>query len=234
LASSHAVTASPTVTARIRKTDRSSFLAGKGAGAYHAPHPGVAQASDDEVSIYCANKAMQLLKAALALRGRGPRVPASGDADRASAQRARRARPSSPPRGRKAPTAARDDVVNGVYVAFRSLAGTRHRALGLMWDTSLRGECHPQFERNPACATVFASRVQQRPRPACVDIQMSPLLREDVALPGASAAPRNEGELERGGFPPSASPEPGPLPRAGGGGSLIYGNFRKRLLVERR
>ena len=90
----------------------------------------------DEVSIYCANKAMQILKAALALAAedhefRPPAMPTGLQRQRDKARKA----VLTPDEVAKLLAAARDDVVNGVYVAFPFLAGTRpSEQLGLLWD----------------------------------------------------------------------------------------------------
>jgi integrase len=58
-------------------------------------------------------------------------------------------------------------------------------------------------------------------------IPMSPLLRE-LLLAWRVRCPRNGGRLDRV-FPALGVARTWPLPRAGGGGPLIYGNFRKRF-----
>jgi integrase len=58
-------------------------------------------------------------------------------------------------------------------------------------------------------------------------IPMSPLLRE-MLLAWRVRCPRTEGKLERV-FPTLGVARAWPLPRAGGGGPMIYGNFRKRI-----
>jgi integrase len=58
-------------------------------------------------------------------------------------------------------------------------------------------------------------------------IPMSPLLRE-MLLAWRVRCPRMDGKLERV-FPALGVARPWPLPRVGGGGPLIYGNFRKRF-----
>ena len=77
-----------------------------------------------------------------------------------------------------------------------------------------------------SCATVRCPN-SRRPRPACVRIPMSPLLRE-MLLAWRVRCPRKDGKLERV-FPALGVARAWPLPRAGGGGPLIYGNFRKRF-----
>jgi integrase len=181
----------------------------------------------DEVSIYCANKAMQLLKAALALAAedhefRPPAMPTGLQRQRDKARKA----VLTPDEVAKLLAAARDDVVDGVYVAFPFLAGTRpSEQLGLMWDDV-------DFEAN----VIRVERIQLRDgslseftktAAGVRSIPMSPLLR-DMLLAWRVRCPRKEGELERV-FPAFGVARAWPLPRAGGGGPLIYGNFRKRF-----
>jgi integrase len=59
---------------------------------------------------------------------------------------------------------------------------------------------------------------------------MSPLLRE-MLLAWRVRCPRGDGRLERV-FPAPRVARAWPLPRLGGGGPLIYGNFRKRYWSE--
>jgi integrase len=181
----------------------------------------------EEVSIYCANKAMQLLKAALALAAedhefRPPAMPTGLQRQRDKARKA----VLTPDEVAKLLAAARDDVVNGVYVAFPFLAGTRpSEQLGLLWDDA-------DFEAN----VIRVQRIQLRDgslseftktAAGVRSIPMSPLLRE-MLLAWRVRCPRNDGELERV-FPALGVARAWPLPRAGGGGPLIYGNFRKRF-----
>ena len=181
----------------------------------------------EEVSIYCANKAMQILKAALALAAedyefRPPAMPTGLQRQRDKARKA----VLTPDEVAKLLAAARDDVVNGVYVAFPFLAGTRpSEQLGLLWDDV-------DFEAN----VIHIRRIQLRDgsfseftktAAGVRSIPMSPLLRE-MLLAWRIRCPRHDGMLERV-FPAQGVARAWPLPRAGGGGPLIYGNFRKRF-----
>ena len=181
----------------------------------------------DEVSIYCANKAMQLLKAALALAAedhefRPPAMPTGLQRQRDKARKA----VLTPEEVAKLLAAAHDDVANGVYVAFPFLAGTRpSEQLGLLWDDV-------DFEAN----VIRIRRIQLRDgslseftktAASARSIPMSPLLRE-MLLAWRVRCPRWDGKLERV-FPALGVARAWPLPRAGGGGPLIYGNFRKRF-----
>lgn len=181
----------------------------------------------DEVSIYCTNKAMQLLKAALALAAedhefRPPAMPTGLQRQRDKARKA----VLTPEEVAKLLAAARDDVVNGVYVAFPFLAGTRpSEQLGPLWDDV-------DFEAN----VIRIQRIQLRDgslseftktAASARSIPMSPLLRE-MLLAWRVCCPRKDSKLERV-FPALGVARAWPLPRAGGGGPLIYGNFRKRF-----
>ena len=166
----------------------------------------------DEVSIYCANKAMQLLKAALALAAedhefRPPAMPTGLQRQRDKARKA----VLTPDEVAKLLAAARDDVVNGVYVAFPFLAGTRpSEQLGLLWDDV-------DFEAN----VIRIQRIQLRDgslseftktAAGVRSIPMSPLLRE-MLLAWRVRCPRNDGKLERV-FPALGVARAWPLPRA--------------------
>jgi integrase len=59
------------------------------------------------------------------------------------------------------------------------------------------------------------------------DVPMGSLLRS-LLLEWKLACPRRDGELHRV-FPGLGSPQPWPLPRIGGGGPLLYWNFRRRF-----
>jgi integrase len=181
----------------------------------------------DEVSVYCANRAMQLLKAALALAAedhefRPPAMPTGLQRQRDKARKA----VLTPDEVAKLLAASRDDLENGVYVAFPFLAGTRpSEQLGLLWDDV-------DFEAN----VIRIRRIQLRDgslseftktAAGVRSIPMSPLLRE-MLLAWRVRCPRKEGNLERV-FPALGVARPWPLPRTGGGGPLIYGNFRRRF-----
>jgi integrase len=121
--------------------------------------------------------------------------------------------------------AARHDLDKGVYVAFPFLAGTRpSEQLGLMWDDV-------DFEAN----VIHVRHIQMRDGSLSEStktvagvrsIPMSPLLRE-MLLAWRVRCPRKDVKLERV-FPAPGVARAWPLPRQGGGGPLIYGNFRRR------
>jgi integrase len=183
----------------------------------------------DEVSIYCANKAMQILKAALALAAedhefRPPAMPTGLQRQRDRARKTVLA----PDEVSRLLNAAREDLDKGVYVAFPFLAGTRpSEQLGLLWD-----------DVNFEASVIHVRRIQMRygslseftkTAASVRSIPMSPLLRE-MLLAWRVRCPRRDGALERV-FPAPGVARAWPLPRLGGGGPLVYGNFRKRYWV---
>jgi integrase len=180
----------------------------------------------DEVSIYCANKAMQILKAALAIAAedhefRPPAMPMGLQRQRDKARKM----VLTPDEVSRLLVAAREDLDKGVYVAFPFLAGTRpSEQLGLMWDDV-------DFEAN----VIHVRRIQMRDgslseftktAAGVRSIPMSPLLRE-MLLTWRVRCPRKDVKLERV-FPAPGVARAWPLPREGGAGALIYGNFRRR------
>jgi integrase len=180
----------------------------------------------DEVSIYCANKAMQILKAALALAAedhefRPPAMPTGLQRQRDKARKM----VLTPDEVSRLLVAAREDLDKGVYVAFPFLAGTRpSEQLGLMSDDV-------DFEAN----VIHVRRIQMRDGSLSEStktvagvrsIPMSPLLRE-MLLAWRVRCPRKDVKFERV-FPAPGVARAWPLPREGGGGALIYGNFRRR------
>ena len=183
----------------------------------------------EEVSVYSANKALMTLKAALALAAEDHefRPPAMPTGLQRRPERARKA-VLSPDEVAILIDAARHDLDKGVYVAFAFLAGTRpSEQLGLQWDDV-------DFEANAICIR----RIQLRDgslsdftktAAGVRSIPMSPLLPE-ILLAWRVRCPRRDGKLERV-FPAPGVARAWPLPREGGGGPLIYGNFRKRYWV---
>jgi integrase len=122
--------------------------------------------------------------------------------------------------------AARTNRDKGIYVAFPFLAGTRpSEQLGLMWEDI-------DFDLN----VIRIRRIQMRDgslseftktAAGARSIPMSPLLRE-MLLEWRVRCPRKDGELARV-FPAPGTIRAWPLPRKGGGGPLIYNNFRTRF-----
>ena len=182
----------------------------------------------DEVSIYCANKAMQILKAALALAAedhefRPPAMPTGLQRQRDKARKM----VLTPDEVSRLLVAAREDLDKGVYVAFPFLAGTRpSEQLGLLWDDV-------DFEAN----VIHVRRIQLRDgslseftktAAGVRSIPMSPLLRE-MLLAWRVRCPRRDGQLERV-FPAPGVARAWPLPRLGGGGAAHLWQLPQALL----
>jgi integrase len=182
----------------------------------------------NEVGSYTANRAKMFLRAALALAAedfniRPPAMPTTGRAK---------------PKAKKAILTseqislllqhARADRERGIYVAFPFLAGTRpSEQLGLLWEDV-------DFEAN----MIHIRRMQERDGTisnltktiaGTRDLPMCSLLRA-MLLEWRLICPRLKGELHRV-FPGLGHPQPWPLPRIGGGGPLLYWNFRTRMWV---
>jgi integrase len=183
----------------------------------------------EEVSVYSANKALMILKAALALAAEDHefRPPAMPTGLQRRPERARKA-VLSPDEVARLIEGARHDLDKGVYVAFPFLAGTRpSEQLGLQWDDV-------DFETNVICIRRIQLRdgsLSDFTKTAAGNrsIPMSPLLRE-MLIAWRVRCPRQDGKLERV-FPAPGVARAWPLPRVGGGGPLIYGNFRTRYWV---
>jgi integrase len=122
--------------------------------------------------------------------------------------------------------AARQDAEHGTYYAFPFLAGTRpSEQLGLLWQEI-------DFERN----IIRICRIQERDgsltemtktAAGTRDIPMSAILRE-MLLAWRLVCPRQKGVLHRV-FPGPGRLQPWPMPRLGGGGPILYQNFRIRF-----
>ena len=123
---------------------------------------------------------------------------------------------------------AREDRERGLYVAFPYLAGTRpSEQLGLLWqdvnfEANILRVCRMQ-ERDGTITDLTKTPAGTR------DVPMGTLLR-GLLLEWKLACPRRDSELHRV-FPGLGNPQPWPLPRIGGGGPLLYWNFRKRFWV---
>jgi integrase len=122
--------------------------------------------------------------------------------------------------------AARDDLEHGIYYAAPFLMGTRpSEQLGLLWDAVDFGANLVRIERIQlrygALSEMTKTGAGRR------DVPMSPMLRE-MLLAWRIRCPRKDGELHRV-FPALGHLRAWPLPRANGGGPLIYNNFRIRI-----
>jgi integrase len=181
----------------------------------------------DEVSVYTANKAMMFLKAALELAAedhefRPPAMPTGLQRQRDKPRKA----VLTSEQVTQLLSAAREDLDKGLYVAFPFLAGTRpSEQLALKWDDV-------DFE----AGCIHIRRVQlkdgtvsevTKTAAGLRAIPMSPMLREAL-LAWRVRCPRNDGALDRV-FPSVGKPRAWPLLREGGGGVLLYNNFRARI-----
>lgn len=183
----------------------------------------------EQVGRYTANRALSMLKAALALceedfRVRAPAMPSNVVRRQSKAKKAI----LNPEQVAKLIAHAKGDVHRGIYYAFPFLAGTRvSEQLGLLWDDV-------DFDAN----VVHIRRIQERDgslteatktEAGVRAIPMSATLRE-MLLAWRLVCPRTDGKLHRV-FPGPGRLQPWPLPRKDGGGPLLYQNFRKRFWV---
>ena len=183
----------------------------------------------DQCGAYTANRAKSHLKSILALAEedfgiRAPSMPTGLPRVRHKAKKVI----LTTEHIAKLIAAARDDAEQGAYYAFAFLAGTRpSEQLGLLWS-------EVDFERN----VIRIRRIQERDgtltemtktEAGTRDIPMSAVLRE-MLLAWRVRCPRLGKELHRV-FPGPGRLQEWPLPRLGGGGPLLYQNFRKRYWV---
>jgi integrase len=182
-----------------------------------------------EVGWYSANRAKMILKAALALAAedtniRPPAMPANLGRGKPKVKKSI----LSPAQVAILLQAAREDRERGVYVAFPFLAGTRpSEQLGLLWEDVDFGanviHIHRMQERDGSLTNLTKTVAGTR------DIPMCSMLR-NMLLEWRLACPRRLGELHRV-FPGPGRLQPWPAPRIGGGGALLYWNFRRRFWV---
>lgn len=180
----------------------------------------------EQCGAYTANRAKSHLKSILALAEedfgiRAPSMPTGLPRNRHKAKKAI----LTPEHIAKLIAAARDDAEHGIYYAFPFLAGTRpSEQLGLLWS-------EVDFDRN----VIRIRRIQERDGSLTEvtktdagtrDIPMSAVLRE-MLLVWRVRCPRKGKELHRV-FPGPGRLQEWPKPRLGGGGPLLYQNFRKR------
>jgi|TARA_A100001391_G_scaffold182749_2_gene149492 integrase len=183
----------------------------------------------EQVGRYTANRALSMLKAALALceedfRVRAPAMPSNVVRRQTRAKKAILA----PEQVAKLLTRAKTDPHRGIYYAFPFLAGTRiSEQLGLLWDdvdfvaNAVHIRCIQERDGSLTEATKTEAGVRSIP--------MSATLRE-MLLAWRLVCPRTDGKLHRV-FPGPGRLQPWPLPRRDGGGPLLYQNFRKRFWV---
>lgn len=180
----------------------------------------------EQCGAYTANRAKSHLKSILALAEedfgiRAPSMPTGLPRARHKQKKAI----LTPEHIAKLIAAAREDAEHGIYYAFAFLAGTRpSEQLGLLWS-------EVDFDRN----VIRIRRIQERDgtltemtktEAGTRDIPMSAVLRE-MLLAWRVRCPRKGKELHRV-FPGPGRLQPWPKPRLGGGGPLLYQNFRKR------
>lgn len=121
------------------------------------------------------------------------------------------------------------DREKGIYVAFPFLAGTRpSEQLGLLWEdidfeANVIRICRMQ-ERDGSITNLTKTVAGTR------EVPMGKVLR-GLLLEWKLACPRRDGGLHRV-FPGLGTRQQWPLPRIGGGGPLLYWNFRRRVWVS--
>jgi len=176
--------------------------------------------------IYTANRAASLLRSVLALAEEdfGVRAPSMPNNLGRRRSREKKAILSSAYIAALI-AAARQDPEHGIFYAFPFLAGTRpSEQLGLLWD-------EVDFERG----VIRVCRIQERDgtlsemtktEAGTREVPMGATLRA-MLLDWRVRCPRRHGELHRV-FPGPGRLQPWPKPRIGGGGPLLYQNFRQR------
>lgn len=180
----------------------------------------------EQCGTYTANRAKSHLKSILALAEEdfGIRAPSMPTGLARARSRPKKAI-LTPEHIAKLIAAAKLDPEHGIYYAFPFLAGTRpSEQLGLLWS-------EVDFERN----VIHIRRIQERDgsltemtktEAGTRDIPMSAALRE-MLLEWRVRCPRKGKELHRV-FPGPGRLQEWPKPRLGGGGPLLYQNFRRR------
>ncbi len=181
----------------------------------------------DQVGRYSANRALSMLKGILALceedyNVRAPSMPTNVARRQSKVKKVI----LSPEDIGRLLAEAKNDKHRGIYYAFPFLTGVRaSEQLGLLWSDV-------DFEAN----TIRICRIQERDgslteatktEAGVRDIPMTPTLRE-MLLEWRLLCPHVDGELYRV-FPGPGRLQPWPLPRKGGGGPLLYQNFRRRF-----
>lgn len=181
----------------------------------------------DLVGYYSANRAKSLLKSVLALAEedfgvRAPTMPTN------LGRRASRPKKTilTPDQIAAVIAGAKADPEKGVYYAFPFLTGTRaSEQLGLLWE-----------DVDFADGVIRIRRIQERDGSLCEmtkteaglrEIPMMPVLRE-MLLSWRDRCPRDP-RLPARVFPAPGTRQAWPKPRIGGGGPLIYQNFRTRF-----
>jgi integrase len=178
------------------------------------------------VGHYSANRAMTMLKTALDLAAEDFNIkpPAMPKLDRVRGKAKKKI--LTPEQIAMVVAAAKVDPDHGVYIATPFLTGLRiGEMLGLQWRDI-------NFERNE----INVCRVQEldgkifeatKTEAGMRTIPMGAMLRE-MLLKWREACPRLDGELMRV-FPTKGKRQPWPKGRLGGGGPLLYSNFRVQV-----
>ncbi len=182
----------------------------------------------DEAGAYSANRALMFLKAALAFAEEEYGVRAVSMPRIGRNRIKERKVILQPDQVAQLIAAAQTDPERGVYYAFPFLAGTRpSEQLALHWaDVNFERNLisiRKMQERDGTITNVTKTDAGRR------DVPMSPTLRR-MLLDWRVRCPRFDGKLARV-FPAPGVKRAWPLPREGGGGPLIYNNFRKRFWV---
>jgi integrase len=172
---------------------------------------------------YSASRAMAMLKAALALAAEdfGIRPPAMPKIDRVRGEAKKKL--LAPEQIAKLIAAAKADPERGVYVATPFLTGMRiGEMLGLQWpDIDFdRNEIHVRRVQENDGAAFEATKTEAGMR----TIPMGGTLRA-MLLDWRERCPRLDSELVRV-FPTKGIRLPWPRGRQGGGGPLLYSNYR--------
>jgi integrase len=180
-----------------------------------------------EVGAFSASRARQYLQTALALAAedlkiRPPAMPSRTGRGRHKVKKAI----LGPDQVSAVLRVAQEVPEKGVYVAFPFLTGARpSELLGLLWeDIDFDAgviRIRRMQEMDGRISDVTKTAAGRR------DIPMSTLLR-DMLLEWRERCPRKAGEPHRV-FPGLGQRQPWPLPRAGGGGALLYANYRARI-----
>ncbi|MFC1460581.1 tyrosine-type recombinase/integrase [Microvirga arabica] len=180
-----------------------------------------------EVGAFTANRAKLYLAAALTLAAedhhvRPPAMPANLGRGRVKEKKAI----LTPEQVSQLIAAGRDDAEKGIYYAFPFLMGTRpSEQLALLWEDV-------DFDKN----VVRIRRMQEmdgsitnltKTVAGTREIPIGPILRE-MLLEWRIRCPRKGNELYRV-FPGLGQRQAWPKPRIGGGGPLLYANFRNRM-----
>jgi len=178
------------------------------------------------VGHYSANRAMAMLKAALDLAAEDFNIkpPAMPKLDRVRGKP--RKQILMPEQIAIVIAAAKADPERGVYVATPFLTGLRiGEMLGVTWaDIDFdRSELHVRRVQESDGKTFEATKTEAGMR----TIPMGATLRA-MLVAWRERCPHLDGELVRV-FPTRGKRQPWPLPRSGGGGPLLYSNYRMQI-----